>query len=231
MEPVGLAVGVVGLAGLLRSCLDAVERFDSWKNFTGESHLLAARWEAERLRLEEWSRGVGLEKGVMSPDHHEALDNPQIFAAVCTHLSIIKDLCTNADGAFTFVAGAGAAHARSARFVALRPHPRQEAHPESRRQRAKWALRDKAKCTAQVTKLEGLVQQLHNLVPDDSSKGTKPAQHGTGNDAIRRMGGTYLLNATPLRNLNRTTDTVSGSDPWSVKIERIMAQLERDLEG
>lgn len=33
MDAVGLAVGVVGLAGLFSTCLDIMDRFDSFKEF------------------------------------------------------------------------------------------------------------------------------------------------------------------------------------------------------
>jgi hypothetical protein len=201
MEPVGLTVGVLGLAGLFSSCLEAVERFDSWRNFTDESRTLGTRWETQKLRMKRWGRAVGLENGAVSPDHHEALDDPEIASRVCTHLSVIENLCTNADSAFSPVARTSAGQTRHTLLF----RGRIQAHPstpsESARQRVKWALRDKAKCTAQVETLGLLVHDLHDLVPPNGAKGTKYAQRRAANDVSRHMGGSHLPGACLLRNL------------------------------
>lgn len=197
MEPVGLAVGVLGLAGLFSSCLDAVERFDSWRNFTDESRTLGTRLEAEKIRLKTWGRVVGFDSGTVSASRHEALEDPQIISIIREHLSAIENLCKNTDGTFLPVAGTSARHARRAQALG-----RLEAHAsapsESRRHKVRWALRDKAKCTAQVETLRQLVQNLHDLVPPDGAKGTRHAQPRAGNDALGHMGGTPLPGAFSL---------------------------------
>ncbi|GKT51786.1 uncharacterized protein ColSpa_11967 [Colletotrichum spaethianum] len=53
MEPVGLAVGIVGLAGLFSSCLEAVEKFDSYKNFGRDSRSLATLFDTDKHRFEQ----------------------------------------------------------------------------------------------------------------------------------------------------------------------------------
>ena len=61
----------------------------------------------------------------------------------------------------------------------------------------------------QVTKLELLVQKLHNLVPSDGLTGTRPAQQRPGNDTAGGMDGTHVPNACLLRNLTGRRQTVS----------------------
>lgn len=196
MEPIGLAVGVIGLAGLFSACLDAVERFDSWKSFSDDSRALGSRWETQRLRMKRWGQAVGFGKGGPSPDHHEALEDPEIALRVREHLSIIENLCTNAGGAFS--SSAAETNPRQSKN-ALFSRGRSQAHPshpsplsESGRQRVKWALRDKAKCTAKVEMLGLLVQDLHDLVPLDGTKSTKDIQQKAGCDALGHMDGTYF---------------------------------------
>ncbi|OAQ98280.1 hypothetical protein LLEC1_04056 [Akanthomyces lecanii] len=108
MEPVGLAVGVLGLAGLFSATLDAVERFESWRNFKDESHLVRTLLEGQKLRLRLWGSAVGFDDGDVSSNHHEALDDPQIRSMIRTHLSDIKKLCTSADAIFLSTTGAAA---------------------------------------------------------------------------------------------------------------------------
>lgn len=99
MEPIGLAVGVLGLAGLFSACLDAVERFDSWKHFSEESRTLSSRWETQKVRIKRWGQAVGIDNTEATPEQHEALKDPKIASTVREHLSIIENLCTNADRA------------------------------------------------------------------------------------------------------------------------------------
>ncbi|KAJ5816934.1 hypothetical protein N7447_009167 [Penicillium robsamsonii] len=54
MEP----VGILGLTGLFSSCLDVLERFNSWTDFSNESCSLAARCEANKLRFKIWGQRV-----------------------------------------------------------------------------------------------------------------------------------------------------------------------------
>ncbi|KAJ4146962.1 hypothetical protein LMH87_001515 [Akanthomyces muscarius] len=135
MEPVGLAVGVLGLAGLFSTCLDAIGRFESWRNFADESQLVRTLLEGQRLLLQRWGRDVGLDNGTLSADHHEALNDPKILSTIRMHLSEIEKICTNEDGAFLLSGGTTAGQKSGARF--LRTHPEASALPESRRQKMK----------------------------------------------------------------------------------------------
>ncbi|KAH8879064.1 hypothetical protein GQ53DRAFT_856395 [Thozetella sp. PMI_491] len=71
MEPVGLAVGVVGLLGLFSTCLEAVERVDAYREFGRDSHHLATRFEAERLRFQQWGRAVGIAQSIGRVKRHQ----------------------------------------------------------------------------------------------------------------------------------------------------------------
>ncbi|KAH7129676.1 hypothetical protein B0J13DRAFT_563207 [Dactylonectria estremocensis] len=52
MEPVGLAIGAAGLAGLFSSCLEAVDKVQSYKSFKTDSHVFDAQFRAKKLRFE-----------------------------------------------------------------------------------------------------------------------------------------------------------------------------------
>ncbi|KAK2005285.1 hypothetical protein LZ32DRAFT_664471 [Colletotrichum eremochloae] len=97
MEPVGLAVGVVGLAGLFSSCLEAVAKFDSYKNSGRDSRSLATSFDVHKHRFEQWGRAVGIEKGKLSDTHHPALDDEKTLALVYKLLANIQDFCSVED--------------------------------------------------------------------------------------------------------------------------------------
>ncbi|KAL4862582.1 hypothetical protein BDV12DRAFT_178610 [Aspergillus spectabilis] len=61
MEPVGLAVGIVGLIGLFNTCLDLLDKFDSWRDCGSDLRSLAAQFQAHKLRFENWGHAVGFE--------------------------------------------------------------------------------------------------------------------------------------------------------------------------
>lgn len=169
MEPVGLAVGVVGLAGLFSVCLDAVQRFDSWKKFDDELAVLGVRVEAERLRLDRWGQAVGFKQNTTSDiesHHHFLLNDERTFAVVKQLLTVLQEVFSRKGGAlFSTTTGT----VDSDGHVALQDHF--GISSTSKRARLKWALKDKATCIVQIEQLEVLVQKLHDLVPPYEAHG------------------------------------------------------------
>ncbi|OHE93130.1 hypothetical protein CORC01_11542 [Colletotrichum orchidophilum] len=168
MEPVGLAVGVAGLAGVLSTCLDVIERVDIYKDFDKDSRSLAVQFEAEKVRLKKWACDVGYQEGKLSDNHHAALDDPQIRLMTTELLSVIKGICGGATATIQKhpldsqpgLGGDTAIPTNGNQFLSK--------HSESRRQKLVWSLRGKARRTSQVENLGVLVQHLHNLVSPDS---------------------------------------------------------------
>lgn len=60
MEPAGVALGIIGLAGLFSSCIELVQKVQLYKSFRSDSSILDVQLRAEKLRLEHWGRSVGL---------------------------------------------------------------------------------------------------------------------------------------------------------------------------
>ncbi|OAQ98243.1 hypothetical protein LLEC1_05236 [Akanthomyces lecanii] len=95
MESIGLAVGVVGLAGLFSVCIDVVQRFDAWKKFDDELAILGVRVAAERLRLDRWGQAVGFKQDNTSDiesHHHPLLDDGRTFAMLEVLVQKLHDL-------------------------------------------------------------------------------------------------------------------------------------------
>ncbi|ENH63743.1 Vegetative incompatibility protein HET-E-1 [Fusarium oxysporum f. sp. cubense race 1] len=150
MEVTGLAVGVVGLAGLFSVCLDSLSRVQSYRSSNTEVHVLDTRFRAARARFEQWGISVGLSQGRVQPDHHPGLEDETINGVIEDILKIIiKAICDE-----------GSAHRRDNES---QPQPFASLN-QPRRQRLKWALGGKEDRIEQVAMFENLVQQLHNLV-------------------------------------------------------------------
>ena len=153
MEPAGLAVGILGLVGLFNTCLDILDKFDSWRDYGSESRSLTAQFKAHKIQLERWGLAVGLGKDGLSDQHDKILDDPHTLLTVNELLSAIRDICRYDDNAVT----------KSKPISDKNAHSR--AQLESKRQKLSWALRDKPKRIAQVAQFSSIVQTLHVLVP------------------------------------------------------------------
>ncbi|KAI3580740.1 prion-inhibition and propagation-domain-containing protein, partial [Fusarium oxysporum f. sp. albedinis] len=164
MEPIGLAIGVVGLVGLFSSCLEAADKVQAYLSFGTESGVLDARFRATKVLLEKWGRRVGLEKTTLAEDHHPALDDRNIAAAVEDVLRIINTICESSNQSIpqskltpSLVDGFSLGSIGPPSLHGMR------------RRKLTWALWGKGKRTDQVELLETLVQQLNNLVPPDAT--------------------------------------------------------------
>ncbi|RBR27024.1 uncharacterized protein FIESC28_00096 [Fusarium coffeatum] len=165
MEAAGLAIGVVGIAGLFNTCLDSLSRFQAYKSSTADHHVLDTRFRAARARFEKWGAGVGISEGRLLSDHNSGLDDSKTSGVITDILTIIaKAICD--DGNVL----------QNDQFAGL----------QSRRKRLKWALGGKEDRTEQVDIFEKLVQQLYNLVPvGDKGQDQIGEQNGDWSDVKR----------------------------------------------
>ncbi|KAI1047929.1 hypothetical protein LB505_013225 [Fusarium chuoi] len=176
MEVTGLAVGVVGLAGLFSVCLDSLSRFQTYREANSETHVLDTRFRAARARFEQWGLSVGISNGRLQPDHHRGLDNKETANLIEDILEIIaKTICDESIP------------------QRIRADPRIHAAQlrgptQSRSKRLKWALGGKESRTEQVDVFEKLVQQLYNLIqPEDKSPNYEGLESTAWVESIRQM--------------------------------------------
>ncbi|KAF5675933.1 ankyrin repeat domain-containing protein [Fusarium denticulatum] len=211
METVGLVIGVAGLAGLFTSCVEALDKIQSYRTFGTDSHVLNTRFKAARARFERWGPGVGIEQGRLKHAHHPALDDKAVSDAVAELLHIIVEA----------ICDAGNVPPRRARGTGFdnkdsvergRPTARNTMH-ESKTKKMSWALWGKGKRAEQVEIFEKLVQQLHNLVPPRTENNPWSA----GNPDAGR------------------TDTLTqGADPghgWYDEIRRVLERIKEDIRA
>jgi hypothetical protein len=181
MEAAGLATGVTGLIGLFSSCLDIVKRWDSNKDFGIESGSIIARFVADRIRFQQWGRGVGIDKSRHGDDHHKALDDPLLRSAVDQILQSIKHIDSDTRD-FALAQN---------KSVLPRGHAQFEKFQGAtlRKSKLRLELRNKARFVALVELFNALVQKLYDLVPPDQS--TVPSQivSGARNSNIASLNG------------------------------------------
>ncbi|WZH39190.1 NACHT domain-containing protein [Fusarium acuminatum] len=91
MEPAGFAVGLSGLAGLFTSCLEIVQRYDTYKTASRDKRSLDVQQQGAIYRLKHWGISVGIQDGRLSDNHHPTLDNPETITLVNALLSNIKE--------------------------------------------------------------------------------------------------------------------------------------------
>ncbi|RYP68260.1 hypothetical protein DL771_006762 [Monosporascus sp. 5C6A] len=219
MEPVSLAVGITGLAGLaslFNTCLDAVVRVQSYNDFKDDSQTLDVQFNAEKLRFEKWGQAVGLDPEKLPADHHHALDDPDTFSAVQDLLRTIHKIY-NANGISPrrpFLAGTQLA--KDGLFSASHARPSHGAPSESKRRKLAWALGGKEERADQVKLFRELVQQLHDLVPPDGAKSTRP---------IRRATGLSSDAPVPLQGVS------SSKGNWPAELQQILDHLEEKIKA
>ncbi|KAK6218476.1 ankyrin repeat domain-containing protein 52 [Colletotrichum tabaci] len=212
MEPIGLAVGVAGLVGLFSSCLEAVERFDSYKNFDRDSRSLTTQLDAAKHLLEQWGRAVGIENGKLSDNHHPALDNEKTLEVVRKLLSSIQDFCGGPDEATlqttTLVDGD---FLKSGLLPSQRiKQSHHGASGNSKWKMTSWALAGKSKRTNNVQTVAVLVQHLYSLVPINDTKDIQLGQKSPGTD---------MRGSSP------------NEDTWFAKIQALIDKAEEEMRA
>lgn len=164
MEIAGLGIGIVSLAGLFSTCLDVIDRIDSYRDYATDSSAILAKLDADKLLFQQWGVAVGMDNGVLKDQHHRNLDDPVTLAAVQKILLSIRGIADESDE------GPNDKSADSRRSGVNRFRG-----GISRRTKVEWSLRGKAKFLTLSQCLGDLVQRLRALVPPDSSSTTEVA--------------------------------------------------------
>lgn len=195
MEVAGLAIGIGSLVGLFSTCLEFVEKVDSYRDFGVDSRALFAKFEADKILFQKWGESVGVDRakskpdhgkisrgpqtlwsiwrdeGVSKHDHHRSLDDPKIFEAVRKILDSIKEITQSLeDDQTTFSSAPGAPGARPHGAGSSKSRiPYQKLQGTvSLKTKIGWALLDKARFLAMSQQFGDLVQRLYMLVPPDN---------------------------------------------------------------
>jgi hypothetical protein len=176
MDPLSVTFGVAGLVSLFSTCLDVIDRVDSFKEFGFESELISSKFEADKTLLRRWARQVGIrDDGKLDPTHHESLDDPEIALRVENILVSIQKIFNKPETSLLELQS-------SLDTVQKRRFDLTGQVPKSSRLR--WALKGKAKCIAQTQHFGALVQSLRDLVPVETRDRVRMHTHRMKHDAL-----------------------------------------------
>lgn len=188
MEPVGLAVGVAGLAGLFSACIDCFNIIQQGRYLGRDYFILETKYMNQRLRLLTWGRACGL--GGPTPGSNSISWSEDIRTAVSETLIRIASLfqdhralrkryglsmdhsasdgtmsATNMLGALTSkLRATGLAVADSPVFTSL--PGRSFAKRPSVQASFRWAVDDKRKFAELVQHLKDFIDDLEALTVD-----------------------------------------------------------------
>ncbi|KAM0331275.1 hypothetical protein ACHAQA_002945 [Verticillium albo-atrum] len=228
MEPAGFAVGLIGLAGLFSSCLEAVDRVQSYKSFASDSNALEVQFDATKLHLENWGRSVGLVDWKLSTTHHPALADEKTRRTAGELLTLIKNIF-DPQNARNQPRVAPIDDLSGSHILLESPG----APVQSRRRRLAWSLGGKLKRTEQVSLLKELVQSLHNLVPPDAVHGARSLHLDKHNPMLKP--GTGLTLSADFRRLIAQLEAKTRRELYAwlrhVPDERYNDSIERRLDG
>lgn len=167
MEPVGLAVGIVGLAGLFDATMNAIDRIKTYKEHDRDAERLASQIQGHKVALQDWRAKVGLDaQNGLDGKHSRRLDETKTRESVERLLkALLRDLGSGDDGGI-----GGALAVRTA-------NNDQEAAPTGNKEKAAgksrklgWALGGKKDHVEKEAAVRELLKQLRILVPPDEER-------------------------------------------------------------
>ncbi|KIL86193.1 hypothetical protein FAVG1_10589 [Fusarium avenaceum] len=214
MEAVGLAVGLVSL---FSTCLEAVQRIDSYKTAGRDSRLLRAQLNATMHLFERWGDSVGIGKGKLSDNHHPALDDPKTFSVIKTLLESFEEFSTTTT---TYDDTSPKAIKRVPSFPLPDPSTK-NASKTTRWQKTSWALRGKLKQTNYVEALASLVSELYSVVSPETA-------------VVASVRQKPFLRTTSFKHQHDTVsdaDAASAGHPNAVDMREILLELQQELKA
>jgi Ras family protein A len=196
MEAAGLAVGVVGLAGLFSACVDCFHYIDAGRRYEYDSEILIAKFHIQHVRLYLWGYLVGL-TGDIEQENLNILAQQEIGVKLC--LGGIRTLLTNSndlvekyglvdtepieddDKQLEDQRGlARVERLRSSLCTLLPNHNMVDSGPDVLA-RAKWAIRDKGRFVTLVEDLKDFVDGLQGVVPAILPRHNRLVERGISN--------------------------------------------------
>ncbi len=186
MEIASLAIGVASLASLVSTCVDLLERVESYKNFGAESRLLTTRFDVNKVIFRDWAQRVGIVSAhaLNAARHHPRLDDSDVRALVHRSLSCIRDIFSATEASRSSVdllldldedthSQPGAEH-KGFSLARMRnkdePPNAKKSHSAlgARLTKFSWAGGGKKRFAEQVEAFEALLERLRTLVPPSS---------------------------------------------------------------
>lgn len=188
MEPVGLAVGVVGLAAGFTTCMDCFEYVEIGKNFGNDFNICLLRLDVAKLRMTQWAESVGLtperaRQGLNVQLSEEETNLAEgLFGEIRNSFQQAERLSNSygpkTDGSQRPLTGALEVcnPATDLEPVSKRVHStvwklaKRRQLDASLSSKTKWALRDKRRFSSLINNIDVLLTDLLNLVPASKAR-------------------------------------------------------------
>ena len=174
MEIAGLAVGVVGLAGLLSVYQDVIEQINTYINLGPEYRSSEARFKLSKQIFESWADDVGISGIKIGESHHPKLDDPAVASVVNQALlSIYEIFHVTRDTSLAPRLELTDNNLLSA-ASGLEALPKKSRHKSSlqvlsKRDKVRWMLGGRINFGKQLDAFGDLVEKLCSLVPPQRS--------------------------------------------------------------
>jgi len=190
IEAIGLTLGILGVASLYSTALDAIDRFSAAKSYGEDYQLFVTKANIERLRLFRWGQAVGLVRVGGSPQQHDSriqqqhklLQDPAVQGAVCELLAWAVCFFGDAEGVKKrhgvrgskstrgFITQSSSTMTSTTRAMAFNHiFPRGRAgkmqKDASALSKMKWVFSGKRRSEKLLQELSWFVDKLHELVP------------------------------------------------------------------
>ncbi len=214
MEVAGLGVSIAGLAGLaslVSTCLDVLNKVDTYRTFGPDSSVMALCFEADKHRLLRWLHAVGIVEGRVAEIHHPLLDDVAVEPLVHRILASICRTWAAASGSSPLLgadiseprmpASLHAGGALSSQSPPRSPHATKRHALAAKKMKIGWALGGKARFAAQLESFEALVNRLYSLVPPVTTGNEAAARQGVNTEVIEGIEGGECTFAEKLLNI------------------------------
>lgn len=171
MEFAGLAISVAGLAGLLGTCIDAVNRVDTYRKFGFKSRYITAQFAADKFLLHKWAEAVGITNGRLQDVHHRDLDRDEVVIAIARTLSNIREIFSAVNSFSSNLYGLSLDNKSTFPIDPddyTNDHSTEEKESRilvSKASKLKWSLGGKARFKTQIEAFGVLVGKLYNIIP------------------------------------------------------------------
>ena len=186
MEPVGLVIGVAGLATVFSTCLECFEYVQLGRNFGKDYGKCLLRLDATKLRLSRWGASVGL--GPQTTQHKDILVQRREYFLAQDLLEQIKDCFENVERLSTryrqhaliqdsdstalaaYDAEADLGEEYRHLHNTMRGLARNRQRYASVLRKTKWALYEKRKFDSMIDDLSVFVKELVELFPSQEER-------------------------------------------------------------
>lgn len=217
MEPAGLAIGI---AGIFSTCLDVIERVDSYRDFGVESRAIIAQFEADKLLFQQWGKYVGIDGVTLRDDHHKSFRDTAILSAVQKILSSIQEIAGSpVETPFGQKHGFGPVNSRAKPDTSRHLPFQKLLESSSRRTKVEWTLRNKTRFIAWSQQFGSLVDRLRALVPPESANGDNLMAEKTCHGIPPSVSGVYPFPDHQIEAASRFIDS-----------QKILMEMERQIE-